>query len=55
MNEKKRDYDIKYMREKCRMVRLQLNRENDKDIVEHLESKDNINAYLKELIRKDMK
>jgi len=31
-----------------------LNKSKDADIIEHLQSKESMNAYLKDLIRKDM-
>jgi hypothetical protein len=54
VNAKKRDYDVNYIRTKCKAVKLLLNKEKDKDIILFLESKTNVNGYLKSLIRQDM-
>lgn len=52
---KKKDYDIQYMKEHCKRIPLNLNKEYDKDIIEFLESKKPVNAYLKALIREQIK
>lgn len=54
VNAKKRDYDVNYIRTKCKAVKLLLNKEKDEDIILFLESKTNVNGYLKSLIRQDM-
>lgn len=54
VNAKKRDYDVNYIRTKCKAVKLLLNKEKDQDIILFLESKTNVNGYLKSLIRSDM-
>lgn len=36
-------------------IYLKLNRESDADIIDKLDSEDNIQGYIKELIRKDIK
>ena len=41
-------------KENQRLFRLSLTRSTDGDIIEHLESKDNMSDYLRMLIRKDM-
>lgn len=41
-------------RDKFRIVNLKLNRESDADIIEKLESMDNIQGYIKTLIRADI-
>lgn len=46
---------IDFQRNKCRRFIFVLNKEKDKDIIKHIESKDNINNYLKELVKKDIK
>lgn len=51
----KKAYDIKYVREKCRQITLLLNKTTDADIIVWLDSKENKNGYLKELIRQEMK
>lgn len=43
----------KYEKNVIKRVELKLNKRYDGDIIEFLESKDNVNGYLKELIRKD--
>lgn len=40
-------------RDKFRMIHLKLNREADADVIEKLESVDNIQGYIKNLIRSD--
>jgi len=44
-----------YDRENCRRINLKLNNKTDADIIRQLESQDNIQGYLKKLIRNDMK
>lgn len=44
----------RYIQRNIRQVKFGLNRKTDADIIAHLESKDNIAGYLKELIRADM-
>lgn len=46
-------YD-KANRDKFRIVNLKLNRETDKDILAKIESVDNIQGYIKDLIRADL-
>ena len=41
-------------RDKWRMIHLKLNREADADIIDKLESVDNIQGYIKKLIRADI-
>lgn len=48
-------YQQNYLKENYRRIAFTLNNEHDKDIIDYLKKKDNMNAYLKELIRKDMK
>ena len=54
MKQKDNSYSIEYIRNVQRQFMLKVNRRLDPDMVEWLESKDNVQAYLKELIRKDM-
>jgi len=42
-------------RKNTRFVGLKLNRNTDSDIIRHLETIDNMQGYLKDLIRADMK
>ena len=41
-------------KDKWRMIHLKLNRETDADIIEKLESSQNIQGYIKDLIRADI-
>ena len=41
-------------KDKYRMVQMKLNRETDADIIEKLEQSENIQGYIKELIRADI-
>ena len=53
--EKKKDYDIAYQKQNIRQIRFVLNKEYDQDIIQHLEQIGNINGYLKQLIRRQIK
>lgn len=44
----------KYIKEHIRVFRLKLNDRTDADMIEHLNNKENMTAYIKALIRKDM-
>lgn len=44
-----------YDRENTRRINLKLNKKTDDDIIKWLEAKKNIQGYLKQLIREDMK
>ena len=44
-----------YDRENTRRINLKLNKKTDADVIRQLESQDNIQAYIKRLIREDMK
>ena len=46
---------IKYDRETTKRVYIKLNKNTDKDILDYLDSIQNKQGYIKELIRKDMK
>ena len=50
----KTEYDIKYVKQNQRQFMLKVNRIHNPEMVEWLESKDNVQAYLKELIQRDM-
>lgn len=43
-----------YDKANCRRINLKLNYRTDADIISKLESVDNIQGYLKQLIRQDM-
>ena len=47
----KKDYDLKYQKENIKRVYLTLNKEHDKDIIEYLDSLDNVNKEIKEVLR----
>ena len=43
-----------YDRENTRLINLKLNHKTDADIIRRLEAQENIQGYLKQLIRKDI-
>jgi len=45
----------KYNKENIKSLAFQLNITTDRDIINHLATKDNKTGYIKELIREDMK
>ncbi len=49
-----RDYQIKYYKENYRTFTIKLNRDKDGDIVDYLESKENIANWVREKARKDL-
>lgn len=53
--EKKIDRRVKFDRENTRRVVAKLNIHTDSDILAHLETIDNVQGYLKRLIREDIK
>lgn len=54
--ERQKAYIDKYQKENIRRVTIKLNRqiERDSEIMEHLDTKTNIQGYVKELIYRDM-
>lgn len=44
----------KYDKENTKAVKLKLNKRTDADILEYLETLDNVQGYIKELIRNDI-
>lgn len=48
------EYLRKYQKNQIREFKLKLNRAADAEMITHLEGKENINGYLKELVTKDM-
>lgn len=50
----KKKYNKVYMKEKCKTINLLLNKNTDQDIIQFLDNVENRNAYLKNLIRKDI-
>lgn len=52
---KKREKDKEYQKKTIKQVKINLNYKTDADIIEILEGKDNVQGYIKEVIRKDGK
>ena len=50
-----RKASMRYNAKMVKQVKINLNKETDADIIAHLERCGNIQGYLKELIRRDMK
>lgn len=53
-SERKRKYDLAYIKQYQRQFMLKVNRNTDPEMVAWLESQENVQAYLKQLIREDM-
>ncbi len=51
----KRKTNMEYDRKNTKMVGMKLNRNTDADILAYLEQQPNIQGYLKQLIRQDIK
>lgn len=49
------EYMAKYEKENLRQIRLKINRKTEPELLEWIEKKDNIQGYIKNLIREDMK
>ena len=45
---------VKYDKNNIKRIVLKLNVKTDSDIIQYLNTKDNINKYLKELVRNDI-
>lgn len=45
----------KYIKEHTRSYTIRCNNETEADVIEFLNGKDNVTAYIKDLIRRDMK
>lgn len=54
LTNKAKAYMVEYQKENCKRAVILLHKEHDKDIIDYLETIGNKNAYLKDLIRKDM-
>ena len=54
-SEAKKAAKARYDAKTAKFVSLKLNRNTDKDIIDLLEKQENIQGYLKRLIREDMK
>ena len=53
-SDNKKAYDLKYEKNNMRQVKLNINRKTEADLLEWIEKQDNIQGYIKSLIRKDM-
>ena len=53
--EQKKVYDIAYQKRNVKRIPLNLNISTDADIIAHIQQINNVNGYLKELIRQDIK
>lgn len=45
---------MKYNSKNIKQLKLNLNKKTDSDIIQHLDKKDNVQGYIKKLIRDDM-
>ena len=54
-SEAKKAANARYDAKTAKYYSLKLNTNTDREIIDHLESQDNVQAYIKSLIRKDMK
>lgn len=45
---------MKYNSKNIKQLKLNLNKKTDSDIIQHLDQKDNVQGYIKKLIRDDM-
>lgn len=54
--QKQYEYNDKYQKENIKRIVVKLNRkiESDKQMIDYLASKDNVQGYIKDLIRADM-
>ena len=48
------EYMAQYEKENLRQIRLKINRKTEPELLAWIEKQDNIQGYIKELIRKDM-
>ena len=53
--EKRKAYNIEYIRNYQRQFMLKVNRKTEPEMVEWLESQESVQTYLKQLIQEDMK
>ena len=54
-SENKKEYDEKYQKQNIRQIKLNMNRKTEPEILEWLEKQDNIQGYIKKIIKEDMK
>ena len=55
MKDKQSQASIKYDKDNTKRLYIKLNKNNDKDILEHLDTQSNKQGYIKDLIRNDIK
>ena len=55
LTEAKRQAIKRYDAKSTRQIHLKLNLNTDADILEHLDQQENVQGYIKELIRNDMR
>lgn len=48
------EYLAQYEKENLRQIRLKINRKTEPELLEWIEKQDNIQGYIKQLIREDM-
>lgn len=53
-SESRRQYNLDYVKQFQRQFMLKVNRNTDPEMVAWMESQENVQAYLKQLIREDM-
>ena len=54
VSEAKRKTNMDYDRKNTKLIGMKLNKNTDADILDHLAKQENIQGYLKKLIRDDM-
>lgn len=54
-SEAQRRASRKYSKEMTKVFPVKVNKKTEKDIYEHLETQDNVNGYIKQLIRDNIK
>jgi hypothetical protein len=55
LTDAKRKTNMDFDRKNTKLIGMKLNKNTDADILAHLEKQENIQGYLKRLIREDMK
>lgn len=50
-----RAYNDQYQKDHIKQVKFKLNKNLDADLIDWIESQENVNAYLKRLVSEDMK
>lgn len=53
-SETKKEYDLKYQKQNIRQIKLNINKRTEPDLIEWIEKQDNVQGYLKQLIKNDM-